>query len=198
MDASVWSLVLSSVENFVLINFALSLAGLAGAALVRINANRFESHPRLLMRFFGAALVVPPVVSAWLVISSLLPSIWLGPSRWAQEHSAPHEVHLLNAFTFRYDPFLGYGALIFVLAAAAIAVWAAARAYGRFDRVVGCLQIDAEPAAPERIKQVQDACQRYGIETGLVVSRYPFSFVWGHLRSKLIISTGLLNALSAE
>jgi beta-lactamase regulating signal transducer with metallopeptidase domain len=32
----------------------------------------------------------------------------------------------------------------------------------------------------------------------LVVSDYPFSFVWGYLRSKLIVSTGLLNALTKE
>jgi hypothetical protein len=32
----------------------------------------------------------------------------------------------------------------------------------------------------------------------LVVSNYPFSFLWGYLRSKLVVSTGLLNALTKE
>ena len=48
---------------------------------------------------------------------------------------------------------------------------------------------------PERVRQVEEACQKHGLDVGLVVSRYPFSFVWGYLRSKLVISTGLLNAL---
>ena len=31
-----------------------------------------------------------------------------------------------------------------------------------------------------------------------MVSDYPFSFIWGYLRSKLIVSTGLLNALTKD
>ncbi|MEN3334473.1 MAG: hypothetical protein V7641_3838 [Blastocatellia bacterium] len=49
---------------------------------------------------------------------------------------------------------------------------------------------------PERVKQVEDACQKHGLDVGLVVSRYSFSFVWGYLRSKLVVSTGLLNAIT--
>ena len=58
--------------------------------------------------------------------------------------------------------------------------------------------IGAEPASVDRIDLVQSLCGRYGVDAGLVVSSYPFSFVWGSLRSKLIISTGLLNALTVE
>lgn len=36
---------------------------------------------------------------------------------------------------------------------------------------------------------------RYGFQVGLVMSDYPFSFVWGFTRSKLIVSTGLLRTL---
>jgi Zn-dependent protease with chaperone function len=32
----------------------------------------------------------------------------------------------------------------------------------------------------------------------LAVNNYPFSFVWGYFRSKLVVSTGLLNALTKE
>ncbi|HLF83280.1 MAG TPA: M56 family metallopeptidase, partial [Blastocatellia bacterium] len=70
--------------------------------------------------------------------------------------------------------------------------------YFRIGRVVRRLEIDSEPAAPERIRQVEDACGRYGLSIGLVVSRYPFSFVWGYFRSELIVSTGLINALTSE
>jgi Zn-dependent protease with chaperone function len=197
MSTSVWPLILSSAENFVLINFVLSIAAFTVAALVRIIARKFIYHPLSLTRFFGAALVAPPVISAWLVSASLLPAIWLGSDRWMQEHNAPHTFHLLNGFTFKAAPFLGYATLAFILAVATTAVCAAARAYTRLDRIVGRLQVDAEPAAPGRVKQVEDACLKHGIEVGLVVSRYPFSFVWGYFRSKLIISTGLLNALTS-
>ncbi len=55
----------------------------------------------------------------------------------------------------------------------------------------------ALPALPERISQVETTYQRHGIGVGLVFSNYPFSFVWGYLRSKLVVSTGLLNTLSS-
>jgi Zn-dependent protease with chaperone function len=197
MGTSVWPLILSSAENFVLINFALSIAAFTVAALVRVTARKFAWHPLSLTRFFGAALIIPPVISVWLVSASLLPAIWLGPDKWIEEHNAPHTFHLLNGFTFRADPFLSYATLAFILAVAVTAVCAVARTYARLDRIVAQLQVGAAPAAPERVKQVEDACFKHGIEVGLVVSRYPFSFVWGYLRSKLIISTGLLNALTA-
>src|SRR5262249_14287123 len=198
MSTSLWRLALASAENFVLICSAFSVGAFVVSLPLRIKSFKSGLHPLSLSRFFAAALAFPAVASAWIVIASLLPVIWLGSDQWAEEHGSGHTLHLLNSFTFRYDPFLGYAALTFVFAVLAIVVFAALRAYARLDRVVGCLQVDAEPAAAERVNQVENACNRYGLDIGLVVSRYPFAFVWGYLRSKLIISTGLLNALTAE
>ncbi len=36
------------------------------------------------------------------------------------------------------------------------------------------------------------------MSVGLVMSDYPFSFVWGFGRSKLVLSSGLLHTLSPE
>jgi Zn-dependent protease with chaperone function len=198
METAVWQLALASAENFVILCSGMSLLAFAVSLPLRIGGQKLGLHPMSLTRLFAAALVIPPVASAWIVIASLLPTLWLGSSKWVEEHGAAHNLHLLNSLTVRYDPFLGYAALAFVFATAAMVVSAAVRAYIRFDRLVGCLQVNADPAMPERINQVERACKRYGIEVGLVVSRYPFSFIWGYLGSKLIISTGLLNALSAE
>jgi hypothetical protein len=67
------------------------------------------------MRLYAAALIIPPAASAWLVIASLLPALWLGPGRWVEEHDAHHAFHLLNSLTFRFDPFLSYGTLFLFL-----------------------------------------------------------------------------------
>jgi Zn-dependent protease with chaperone function len=117
---------------------------------------------------------------------------------WAQEHAETHSLHLLNAFTVIADPMLGYAAITFTLAALLVATWAAWRAYFRINRLVECLEIGAKPAPPESVREVEKVCRRHGIAVGLVISDYPFSFVWGYLRSKLIVSTGLLNALTKE
>src|SRR5215213_2407873 len=198
MNSSVVPLVLAGIENFVLINAFLSIGAFSVVALARLSKRTRSWHPVSLARLYAASLIVPPGISVWLVSASLLPAAWIGTGRWVQEHQSSHTLHLLKALTVSLDPLLGYAALGFALLASLIAVYAGASAYFRLDRVVLRLEIDAEPPVPDRVKQVEDACRRYGIDVGLVMSQYPFSFVWGYLRSKLVISTGLLNALSHE
>lgn len=198
MNTSIWTLMLASIENFVLINSILSALAFGLATGARMAARFRAWHPLSLARAYAAALVVPPVVSAWLVIGSLLPALWLGSNGWLEEHKRPHTLHLLNALTASFDPALGYAAVSFINLAAALMIYMAAGAYFRINRVVRCLEIGAEPAPPDRVEQVELSCRRHGIDVGLVMSSYSFSFVWGHLRSKLVISTGLLNALTAE
>lgn len=195
---SYWPLMLMSAENFMLISTGLSVALFGAAAVVRANGRTRTWHPVRLSRIYASALIVPPLVSMWLVTASLLPVMWLGPERWVQEHRAAHTDHLLSALTVSLDPALSYAAISFASIALVVAAYAVAKGYFRIGRVVRRLEIDSEPAAPERIRQVEDACACYGLSIGLVVSRYPFSFVWGYFRSKLIVSTGLLNALTSE
>lgn len=196
--ASYWPLMLMSAENFMLISTALSIALFGAAAIVRANSRTRAWHPLMLSRVYSSALIAPPLAAMWLVSASLLPVMWLGPERWVQEHRASHTDHLLSALTVSLDPALSYAAISFAYIAVLFAAYAVAKGYFRIGRVVRRLEIDSEPAASERIRQVENACAHYGLNIGLVVSRYPFSFVWGYLRSKLIVSTGLLNALTSE
>lgn len=198
MNTSVWPLVLAGVENFVLINALLSVAAFGVAAFARTSERTRAWHPLSLSRLYAAALIVPPGISAWIVSASLLPVAWIGTDRWVQEHQSPHTLHLLNALTVPMDPLLGYAALSFALVASLFAIYAGGSAYFRVGAVVRRLEIDAEPPAPCQVKQVEEACRRHRIDVGLVVSHYPFSFVWGYLSSKLVVSTGLLNALTSE
>ncbi len=204
MELRGWRIAFAGIENFILFNTALSLVGFAIAYLLRRSGHFGHSlwmkswHPSARARVYIAALACPPVASAWLVCASLFPALWLGEEIWAQEHTDNHSLHLLNAFTVVVDPMLGYAAMIFTLLALLAATWAAWRAYFRINRLVECLQIGAEPVQAECVKEVEAVCRRYGIAVGLVVSDYPFSFVWGYLKSKLIVSTGLLNALTKE
>src|SRR5215216_7660816 len=99
MDTSIWPLTLASIENFVLINSALSALAFGLAAGARVTARSWSSRPLSMARVYAAAIVIPPAVSAWLVIGSLLPALWLGSSGWLEEHQRPHTLHLLNAIT---------------------------------------------------------------------------------------------------
>ena len=195
---SLWPIALSAGENFVLITAMLSAALFGAAAIVRAVQKAHPLHPLILSRVYAIALMAPPLVSMWLVTASLLPVIWLGPERWIREHSAAHANHLLSALTVSLDPGLSYAAMLFAFSGMVVAGYAVANGYLRIGRVVRRLEIDSEPASAERIGQVEAACRKYGLSIGLVVSRYPFSFVWGCFRSKLVVSTGLLNALTSE
>jgi Zn-dependent protease with chaperone function len=198
MEPRGWQIVFAGIENFFLFNTAFSVAAFIVAFVLRRSRLMRSWGPCASARVYIAALVVPPVASAWLVCASLFPALWLGDKVWAQEHVENHSLHLLNAFTVVADPMLGYAAITFTLLALLVATWAAWRAYFRINRLVECLEIGAQPAPPESVKEVEAVCRRHGIAVGLVVSNYPFSFVWGYLRSKLVVSTGLLNALTKE
>ena len=193
-----WTLALAGVENFILINIILSIIGFGIAAIFRFGKRARCWHPRAHARLYAATLIIPPLASAWLVCASLLPAMWLGGRRWRQDHEPPHTLHLLNAFTTPLDPTLGYATLVFTTAAALVAVYAAMSAYFRIGRVIRQLEIGAAPPDAELIRNVAETCRKHGIAVGLVASNYPFSFVWGYLDSKLVVSTGLLNALSKE
>ncbi len=193
-----WTLPLIGVENFILINAVLSVIGFGVVAVFRAGKLAASWHPQTRSRLYAAALIIPPVISAWLVCASLLPAMWLAGGRWQQEHEPAHSLHLLNAFTIPLDPALGYMTLLFAMLAAIVAVYAAMSAYFRIGRVVRQLEIGATPAEAEQIRNVAETCRKQGIAVGLVASDYPFSFVWGYWDSKLVVSTGLLNALSAE
>jgi len=195
---SYWPLARTAAENFVLISAVLSVAFFGAAAIIRANRRTRAWHPLTLSRIYAIALIVPPLAAMWLVSASLFPVIWVGPDRWVQEHRAAHTDHLLSALTVSLDPALSYAAILFACIAVMVAACAVTKGYFSIGRVVRRLEIDAEPAAPERIRQVEDACARYGLSIGLVVSRYPFSFVWGYFGSKLIVSTSLLNALTSK
>ncbi|MBL8206223.1 MAG: M56 family metallopeptidase [Blastocatellia bacterium] len=194
-DSSGWMLAVTSIENFILINAVLSVISFSFAAYLRRHMHSW--HPRTRARLYAASLILPPVLSAWLVCASLLPAMWLGAIRWQEEHEPSHSLHLLNAFTIPFDPALGYLTLGFMIFAAIIAIYAAVTAYFRVGRVIQQLEMGAVPASPEQITTVSETCGKYGVSVGLVVSNYPFTFVWGYLHSKLVVSTGLLNALSS-
>lgn len=198
INPALWPLALDGVENFILINTVLSVIAFIIILAIRRSKLLADWQPQTQARIYTAGLILPPLISSWLVAGSLLPIIWLGLARWRAEHHALHDLHLLNPFTASFDPALGYAALLFVLGTAIIAIYTSVSAYFRINTIVRQLEIGADPVDSELIEQVQQSCQQHGINVGLVVSRHPFSFIWGYLNSKLIVSTGLLKVLDRE
>jgi len=186
-----------AIENFVFFNTILTLVGFFAAYLLKSNANRLRLKPYLLARFFSLAIILPTILSAWLVAAVFLPESLLQQDVFQTAHTSPlHELHLLGDLTAKLEPFLAYLTFVFVASAVSFAVISTVRSYFRVENIVKKLEMNAPVPPPEKIDLVETIAANHQIEVGLVMSRFPFSFVWGFNRSKLLLSSGLLCLLN--
>ncbi|MGH9931426.1 MAG: M56 family metallopeptidase [Pyrinomonadaceae bacterium] len=191
----------TAIENFVLFSTLLALATFALSYAARRAAKNGFWLPRAstLTCLYTAALAFPPVTSVWLVTAALLPEFWLGRSGFDAAHPAPlHEFHLLSDLTAMLEPTLAYSTVLFCVGVAFFAACSTVRNFLKVGSVIKSLQMNADPPSTEQVALVETIARRHGLEVGLVLSNYPFSFVWGFSRSKLVLSSGLLCSLTAE
>lgn len=194
-------MILAAIENFIFFSSLLAVGCFALAWMVRGSVSKgwWEPHPLTLARVYAAAVVLPPLASAWLVAAALLPQAWLGEQNFAASHPSPqHQLHLLGNVTAALEPGLAYATLLFAAAAAAFALWSGVRGYLGISRVIDRLEMNAAPPPAEQIARVEAAAAKYKFSVGVVMSEYPFSIVWGFGRARLVLSSGLLCALTAE
>lgn len=196
MNWHLWPTLIAGVENFILINTALSLLTFLVVYLVKISKIYKNQKPTFFTTLYASAIVIPPLFSTWIVISAFLPQIYLSANQWSQEHHLDHSLHLLNAWTFPLDPTFAYLALVFLIFSLLAANYILTKAYLTVSKIVGLLEVSAKPVDSTQINQTKAICNEYGLDVGLVISDYPFSFVWGYWKAKLVISTGLLNLLT--
>jgi Zn-dependent protease with chaperone function len=190
---------LEILENFLVFATAFALAGFAIACAARAASRRRPDRlpPRALARVYTLALVVPPLTAAWLVAAALLPCWWLGESGVSAAHPAPlHGLHLVGDLTARLEPLLGSTVVLVMAGAALLVAWSTARGHRRLAWAVARLElVGAQPPAAH-LALVRDTARRHGLDVGLVQSDYPLSFVWGFRRSKLVLSSGFLAAVT--
>lgn len=198
MNWHLWPIFIASVENFILINTVFSVFTFLVVYLVKISGILKNHHPARFTTLYASAIVIPPLFSIWVIISAFLPQIYLSPNQWLEEHHLDHSLHLLNAWTFPFDPTFAYVALGFLILSLLAANYALTKAYLTVSKIVGLLEVNAKPVDSTQITQAKVICQEYKLDVGLVISDYPFSFVWGYWKAKLVISTGLLNLLTTS
>lgn len=188
------------IENFVLFGTLFALGGflLAWAARVAVLRGLWQPHPETLTRLYSFVVFAPPLAALWLVAASLLPEAWLGHAAFDSTHSTHHELHLLGLFTAQVEPTLAYATLLFVVFASSYALWSSVRAHARIGGIIKRLEMNAQPPPPAQVALVKSISAQHLLDVGLVMSDFPLSFVWGFTRSKLLLSSGLLNTLTAE
>jgi Zn-dependent protease with chaperone function len=193
------TILIAAIENFVLLGTFLALGTFTIALIIRQLTIRqiWRLGAEGLAHFYTAALVIPPLASLWLVSAALLPRLWMTPEAFAAEHAAPlHEIHLLGALTLAVEPTLAYGMVLFVVVIAAGVTWSNIRGAWRVGRVIKQLDMKAVAPPSDQVALVNEVASKSGLSVGLVLSDYPLSFVWGFRHSKLILSSGLLHALT--
>ena len=196
---SITSTFVAAIENFVLFSTMLAIVSFATALIVRqlSMSQMWRLRPGNLAHVYTAALVIPPVVSLWLITAAFLPRLWMTPEAFAAQHAAPfHEIHLLGTLTVAIEPTLAYAMVLFIAAAACFVLWSNVRGSLRIGRVISQLDLNAVAPPGEQLALVNRVADKSGLSVGLVMSDYPLSFVWGFRRSKLVLSSGLLRILT--
>ncbi len=193
------SLIIAAIENFVLFSTFFALCAFGFALVLRKLTiwQKWQIKTEKVAFCYTLALIMPPLVSLWLVSAALLPRLWMTPEAFAAAHAPPlHEVHLLGALTLTLEPALAYTLSLFVVVIAGFVVWSNVRGAWLIGRVIRKLDMTADAPPVEQLNLVNELARKSGLSVGLVMSDYPLSFVWGFRRSKLVLSSGLLNTLS--
>ncbi|MGE0129264.1 MAG: M56 family metallopeptidase [Blastocatellales bacterium] len=189
------------IENFILFSTLLALCGFAVAIAVRAatECGWRQWQPETLTRIYSAAVVLPPLVAAWLTSAAFLPEWWLGEAAFDAAHPQPlHQLHLLGELTAKLEPALAYVTVSLVLLSAISVAWLSVRGYLRLNALIERLDVKAQPPLPEQLALIKSASAHSKLRIGLVMSDHPFSFVWGFHRSRLVLSSGLLNMLTPD
>jgi Zn-dependent protease with chaperone function len=186
--------IFTAIENFVFFSAIFALVAYGAAFVGRLGVGKIS--PFALTRIFAGLILLPPFVALWLVLAALLPETWLSAEVIQAAHHTPaHEWHLLTDVTASLEPVLAYATVLFLVSVLLFAVWKSLRGYLRIGNVVRFLEIEASAPAPEKIVLVEKIAARHQLKVGLVMSAQPLTFVWGFWQSKLVLSSGLLNAL---
>ncbi len=186
------------IENFVFFSTILAVIAYALAETLRFGGekSRFKISAFAQTRIFAGLILLPPILALWLVLAALLPETWLGAEFFKAAHVKHHEWHLLSDLTTRFEPFLAIATVIFLITILCFAVWKTFRGFSKISRIIQLLEIESSAPNPEKIILVEEIAKNHRLEVGLVMSQQPLTFVWGFWRSKLILSSGLLNTLS--
>lgn len=194
-------MLIAAIENFVLFSTVFALAGFVVAWAVRhVTAKElWRLRADSTARIYTSAVVTPPLAALWLVAAVFLPRLWLTSETFEAAHSAPyHQLHLLGELTVALEPTLSYALALFVIVISVFSVWSNAVGSWRVGNVIKRLDLNAAAPPAEQVALVNDIAAQRTLAVGLVMTDYPLSFVWGFRRSKLILSSGLLRALTAK
>jgi Zn-dependent protease with chaperone function len=187
----------AAFENFIVVSSLLSVAGFVVAWSARWIARRVGCHPHMVTQIYTAVIIMPPFVAAWLVTAALFPQAWLDPSAFHAANPAPlHPVHLVGNLTAGLEPALAHVTLSLAAGMFLVITWVSFSGYRRIGTLIERLETNAAPPTPEQMALLTAVATRHGLSVGLVLANSPLSFVWGFSRSKLVLSSGLLRALT--
>jgi Zn-dependent protease with chaperone function len=194
------SAVLAALEHFLVFGTLLAVPTLATAGAVRLVVGHRAgwSSPHARARIYAGAIVVPPVVAAWLVAATLTPEWWLDAATFDAAHvSVAHERHLLATVFAPWEPTPALLSCAFLLAVVTLIGASIVRGALRVRRVFAQLAGTDIPPSPAHVRRLEAWARRHDLAIGVILTPYPVSFVWGFRRAKLVVSSGLLRTLNS-
>jgi Zn-dependent protease with chaperone function len=188
----------AALENYLIFGAVFAAFAALGATAAREAVRRswWQPHPGTLAGLYASAVVAPPVLAAWVVTAALLPQ-WIGAAAFEAEHVSPaHALHLVGDLTAALEPGLAYIVVAITTAGAAAMIGYGILTYRRIAVVLDCAGITGRLPTEGHAAIIRRVAGRQDLRVGLVLAEQPLSFIWGFLRSRVVLSSGLLESLS--
>ena len=195
------TMLVSGLEHFLIFSSGLAAAAfvLAWAARRLSGSRRWRPNPHALATFYTCALLIPPVGALWLVMTTLMPAWWLEEASVGAAHPSPmHGLHLLDEVLAPFEPAAAVFALGFTAVAGLVLLVALVRGSRRARGVVSRLPALAGSAERTQMRRLRRLCAHRGLQAIVVPTEYPVCFVWGLRRGTLVVSGGLLRAITGS
>ncbi|MBI5755753.1 MAG: M56 family metallopeptidase [Nitrospirae bacterium] len=181
--------------NFAVLNILLSLIFF----LISIIGRRILSSPLLRSRLFYISLVAPPVLSTFTLFTSFAPPVFI--------KIAGEPMFCLNepyCYIFSFvSPEIPFFNGLLIAAAGIILIpilYAIVSLMSYFKARAVINRLNINPRFSPFIKGELNGItgQIGGLKVNIIDTPNMVSFVWGYITNSLVISTGVLNALSTE
>ncbi len=182
--------------NFGVLNILLSVIFL----LISVTGKRFISSPHIKSRLFFLSLVAPPALSAFAILTSFAPPLFIKiPGKAMLCLNEPY-CYLFSLVSPDKIPLFD-GLLISSVVLVLLPVIYSLIGMGSYLRASKTLVESSGAISQIRndvLKEVKEVEHRYKLRVTIIETPCLLSFIWGYISNTLILSTGALKALSIE
>ena len=191
--------------NFGILNIVLSLIFF----LISLIGKRYISSPHSKSRLFFLSLVAPSALSALTILTSFAPPLFIkipGKAMFCLNVPYCYIFSFVSPEIPLFDGFLitAVGLSLIPVIYLIVSARSCIKAYTSINKLANLSSIPLSPSLIKgdsgglKLKVLKDFEYIYMVKIKVIDTPYLLSFIWGYISNILIISTGVIEALSIE